>query len=138
MPVPHLYGCKAMGTLQFTFPMNRYNQAILGNYAIIDHNNGEFSLDAHMSEGTLKVEVGDAANQGQVIGRVGNTSNSEGPHPHFHLMDLKDFQTGNGLPVMFKNLPAGQAQIYDIEETNSLLYSDYLFVHIPEEPKERT
>ena len=109
-----------------------FNHAILGNYVIIDHNNGEFSLYGHMSEGTLTVEVGDDVKQGQVIGRVGNTSNSEGPHLHFHLMDSKDFQTGNGLPVMFKNLPAGQAPFCDFDDSNSLLYSDYLFATIPE------
>jgi murein DD-endopeptidase MepM/ murein hydrolase activator NlpD len=30
-----------------------FNHAILGNYAIIDHHNGEFSLYAHMSEGSV-------------------------------------------------------------------------------------
>jgi len=105
-----------------------FNHAILGNYIIIDHQNDEFSLYAHMSEGTLTVEVGDSVKQGQVIGRVGNTSNSDFPHLHFHLMDSMDFQTANGLPVMFKNLLPGQAPIYDFNETNSLIYSDYLFL----------
>ncbi len=105
-----------------------FDHAILGNYAIIDHENGEFSLYAHMSEGTVTVDVGDAVKQGQVIGKVGNTSNSDFPHLHFHLMDSKDFQTANGLPVLFKNVPLGQAPISDHRESNSLLYSDYLFV----------
>jgi hypothetical protein len=109
-----------------------FNHAILGNYVIIDHNNGEFSLYAHMSQNTLTVEVGDNVHRGQVIGKVGNTSNSEGPHLHFQLMDSKDFQTANGLPVMFDNIPIGQAPFFDFKETNSLLYSDYLFVQIPE------
>jgi hypothetical protein len=106
-----------------------FNHAILGNYVIIDHKNGEFSLYAHMSEDTLTVQVGDVVKQGQVIGKVGNTSNSDFPHLHFHLMDSEDFQRGNGLPVMFKNLPSGQDPIYDFKGSNSLLYSDYLFVH---------
>jgi hypothetical protein len=109
-----------------------FDHAILGNYVIIDHHNGEFSLYAHMSQDALAVEVGDAVQQGQVIGRVGNTSNSEGPHLHFQLMDSADFQTANGLPVTFSNLPAGQAPVCDFGEANSLLYSDYLFVHTPE------
>lgn len=36
MPVPHLYGCKAMGNIQFTFLMNRYNQAIFWNVNFAD------------------------------------------------------------------------------------------------------
>ncbi|HEY69223.1 MAG TPA: M23 family metallopeptidase [Anaerolineae bacterium] len=104
-----------------------FNHAILGNYVIIDHENGEFSLYAHMSEGTVTVDAGDAVKQGQVIGKVGNTSNSDSPHLHFHLMDSPDFQTANGLPVLFKNVPLGQAPLSDFKESNSLLYSDYLF-----------
>lgn len=106
-----------------------FNHAILGNYVVIDHRNGEFSLYAHMSEDTLTVEVGDRVRQGQIIGRIGNTSNSDSPHLHFHLMDSANFQLANGLPVMFKNLPAATAPIYDFEGSNSLLYSDYIFIH---------
>ena len=109
-----------------------FNHAILGNYVIIDHLNGEFSLYAHMSENSVLVNVGDRVKQGQVIGRVGNTSNSDFPHLHFHLMDSSDFQTANGLPIIFKNFPYSQAPIYDFEYANSLLYSDYLFIYISE------
>jgi murein DD-endopeptidase MepM/ murein hydrolase activator NlpD len=105
-----------------------FDHAILGNYVIIDHQNGEFSLYAHMSEGSLTVDIGDAVKQGQVIGKVGNTSNSDFPHLHFQLMDSPDFQTANGLPVLFKDVPLGQAPFCDHKESNSLLYSDYLFV----------
>ena len=109
-----------------------FNHAILGNYAIIDHHNGEYSLYAHMSENTLTIKPGDPVTQGQIIGRVGNTSNSDSPHLHFHLMDSPDFQTANGLPVTFTDLPVSQAPLCDFEESNSFLYSDYLFVNIPE------
>jgi len=84
-----------------------------------------------MSEGTLTIKAGDRVARSQVIGRVGNTSNSDFPHLHFQLMDSPYFQTANGLPVMFADLPAGQAPICDFEESNSLLYSDYLFVNLP-------
>ncbi len=109
-----------------------FNHAILGNYAIIDHLNGEFSLYAHMSEKSVAVKVGDSVKQGQVIGKVGNTSNSDFPHLHFHLMDSADFQTANGLPIIFKDFPHSQAPTYDFEEANCLLYSDYLFIYISE------
>ena len=36
MPVPRLYGCKAMGNIQFTFPMNGYNRAIFWNVNFAD------------------------------------------------------------------------------------------------------
>lgn len=109
-----------------------FNHAILGNYVVIDHRNGEFSLYAHMSQGTLTVVVGDVVSQGQTIGKVGNTSNSDYPHLHFHLMDGPDYQVANGLPVTFIDLPAGQPPLCDFRFSNSLLYSDYLFIYSPE------
>ena len=109
-----------------------FTHAILGNYAVIDHLNDEYSLYAHMSEKSVTVQTGDQVKQGQVIGKVGNTSNSDFPHLHFHLMDSPDFLTANGLPVTFSNLPNSQAPISDLQQTNSLLYSDYLFLNIPE------
>ena len=106
--------------------------ALLANYVIIDHQNGEFSLYCHMSEGTVVVKPGDIVKQGQVIGKIGNTGNSTDPHLHFQLMDSKDFLTANGLPVMFKDVPAPQDPMHDYKESNSLLFSDYIFLYIPE------
>ena len=103
---------------------------ILGNFAIIDHQNGEFSVYAHMSENTVTVQPGDQVRQGQVIGRVGNTSNSDFPHLHFHLMDSPDFLTANGLPIRFKNIPDAQPGLWDYKSANTLLYSDYNFLNI--------
>ncbi len=66
----------------------------LGGYGltvILRHDNGtEESLYAHMSR--LLVNVGDRVEQGEVIGLVGSTGNSTGPHLHFELRQL----TGNG------------------------------------------
>ena len=109
-----------------------FTHAILGNFAIIDHQNGEFSVYAHMSEKTVTVQPGDRVKGGQVIGKVGNTSNSDYPHLHFHLMDAPDFMTANGLPVRFKDLPDGQPGHWDFSRSSTLLYSDYLFVNIPD------
>ena len=109
-----------------------FTHAILGNYAIIDHKNGEFSVYAHMSENTVTVQPGEAVRQGQVIGKVGNTSNSDFPHLHFHLMDSEDFLTANGLPVRFSNLPDGQPPGWDFKDGNTLIYSDYIFLNIPD------
>jgi hypothetical protein len=109
-----------------------FTHAILGNYVIIDHMNGEFSVYAHMSENSVNVQAGDRVKQGEVIGKVGNTSNSDFPHLHFHLMDSPDFLTANGLPITFSDLPSPQMPISDLKQANSLLYSDYLFLNIPE------
>lgn len=105
----------------------KFENAYIGNYIIIDHQNGEFSAYVHLSENSIMVKPGDKVEQGQVIAKVGNTANSTEPHLHFQLMDGKDYAAANGLPVMFKDLPTPLEPAHDFAEVNTLIYSDYLF-----------
>jgi len=106
-----------------------FQNAYLGNYVIIDHQNGEFSAYVHLAQNTIAVRSRDKVVQGQVIGRIGNTANSTDPHLHFQLMDSSDYAAANGLPVMFTNLPTPLLSVWDMNIANTLFYSDYLFVH---------
>ena len=56
-----------------------------GNYIIIMHDNGLFTLYAHGQDGSRTVSAGDRVTQGQQIMRVGSTGNSTGPHLHFEV-----------------------------------------------------
>ncbi len=56
---------------------------VRGNMVIIDHGGGVFTGYAHMSE--LDVHVGDTVTQGAVIGKVGTTGLSTGPHLHWEM-----------------------------------------------------
>lgn len=56
-----------------------------GNYIVIDHGNGFETLYAHLLTNSATVRVGAWVEQGQVIGRVGSTGWSTGPHLHFEL-----------------------------------------------------
>jgi murein DD-endopeptidase MepM/ murein hydrolase activator NlpD len=55
-----------------------------GNAVILRHGNGIRTLYAHASR--LLVEQGDWVNQGDVVGEVGSTGHSTGPHLHFELL----------------------------------------------------
>ena len=54
-----------------------------GNYVIIDHNNGYWTLYAHLN--SANVRVGQIVVQGDVIGAMGSTGQSTGPHLHFEV-----------------------------------------------------
>jgi murein DD-endopeptidase MepM/ murein hydrolase activator NlpD len=60
----------------------------LGVYAIVDHviaGQKVSSLYAHMLSGSLAVKVGDRVKVGDLIGLVGNTGQSTGPHLHLGI-----------------------------------------------------
>lgn len=63
---------------------------LMGGYGLavtLDHNQGtQQTLYGHLSE--IFVKPGDAVQQGDVIGRVGSTGNSTGPHLHFEFHQL--------------------------------------------------
>jgi len=54
-----------------------------GNYVIIQHDTGLKTLYGHLM--TIGVKEGDLVRRGQLIGLVGSTGNSTGPHTHFEV-----------------------------------------------------
>jgi murein DD-endopeptidase MepM/ murein hydrolase activator NlpD len=54
-----------------------------GNYVVVDHGNGFQTLYGHLTR--YFVNAGDSIAQGTVLGLVGSTGNSTGPHLHFEL-----------------------------------------------------
>ena len=59
-----------------------------GNMIILQHPNGTRTLYAHMSR--LGVNTGAQVSQGEVIGYVGSTGRSTGPHLHFEVLGAKN------------------------------------------------
>lgn len=72
-----------------------------GKYVSIKHNGTYSTAYAHMSQ--INVKPGQRVRQGQVIGRVGSTGNSTGPHLHFEV--IKDGSQIN--PTKVANLAIG-------------------------------
>ncbi len=66
------------GTIQTAVYSSSY-----GNYVVINHGNSYTTLYAHMS--SMAVSQGQTVNKGDVIGYVGSTGWSTGPHLHYEI-----------------------------------------------------
>lgn len=63
-----------------------WNDQGYGQFVVIDHQIDYVTLYAHLD--TILVKEGDIVGKGQVIGTVGSTGNSTGPHLHFEIRDF--------------------------------------------------
>ena len=54
-----------------------------GNYVVINHNNGFYTIYAHLD--SVTVVEGQVVTMGQVIGTMGHTGNATGTHLHFGI-----------------------------------------------------
>ena len=55
-----------------------------GNFVKIKHNDGTYTLYAHLKDG-IKVKTGQNVKQGDQIGNMGNTGDSKGNHLHYEV-----------------------------------------------------
>lgn len=56
-----------------------------GNYIMINHNNGFYTVYAHMAGFAPNLSVGSTVSRGQVIGYVGSSGWATGPHLHYEI-----------------------------------------------------
>jgi len=86
---------------------------VLGNYVVLDLGptadsaNGamhRYATYAHLQPGSLRVRVRDMVRRGDVLGAIGNSGNSDGPHLHFHVTEAADADAaplrGEGVPFV--------------------------------------
>lgn len=78
------YGSKIFAVNNGTIETREYHYSY-GYYIVINHNNGYYTVYAHMSRFADGLQVGSTVERGQIIGYVGSTGYSTGPHIHFEV-----------------------------------------------------
>ncbi|NMB77953.1 MAG: M23 family metallopeptidase [Methanomicrobiales archaeon] len=120
-----------------------------GNTVVIDIGNGKYAGYCHMVPGSIRVKKGDRVREGDVIGLLGNTGQSDVPHLHFEVVTGKpSIIGGEGYPYVFRNyhqmadpiseeeMQAGDANPKYQGHNAWIYFGDY--VHFFKEPQPRT
>jgi murein DD-endopeptidase MepM/ murein hydrolase activator NlpD len=95
-------------------PQNPTIQSAGGNCVLQDIGNGFAAFYAHFSPGSIKVARGERVRKGQVLGLLGNSGNSSGPHLHFHIVKGRLGIAANGFPYVVDSFKLkGQADSKD-------------------------
>lgn len=67
-------------------PDSTYHGGYAGNYVVLLHADGTYTVYAHLKYGSVpNFVIGDYVAQGQYLGKVGSGGNSGGPHLHFEV-----------------------------------------------------
>jgi Peptidase family M23 len=85
------------------FPPDTVPPALNGNYVVIKMGRGRYAFYAHMQPRSLRVRMGQRVKRGQVLGRLGNTGNSDAPHLHFQIMNGPGPLSSDGLPFELRS-----------------------------------
>jgi murein DD-endopeptidase MepM/ murein hydrolase activator NlpD len=92
-----------------------------GNHVVLDIGGGYFAFYAHLQKNSVTVHVGDQVKKGAVLGRLGNSGNTSGPHLHFHIMTGSSVLGSDGVPYVLESFNlAGQIDIAAFEAAPDL------------------
>ena len=78
-----------------------------GKEVVVDHGYGYTSRYAHLHD--IHVKVGQKLKRGEILGTLGNTGRSTGPHLHYEIR--KQGQPVNPMYFFYENLSAGEYRL---------------------------
>ncbi len=69
-----------------------------GNHVVLDLGGGRYAFYEHLRPGSVRVQPGQRVRRGEVVGELGFTGDSTGPHLHFHVADGPSPLAAEGRP----------------------------------------
>jgi len=102
-----------------------------GRYILLKHNGMYSTSYGHLSRYARGIKAGDNVAQGQVIGYVGSTGLSTGPH-----LDFRFFKNGSPVNPLTVDIPAGEPIHASVKERFNA-YRDYMAARLEMIGKDR-
>lgn len=72
-----------------------------GNLVVLELKSGHYVFYAHLQPGSIRVRENQQVRVGQLLGRLGNSGNSNAPHLHFQVSDGPSLLLSNSVPFVF-------------------------------------
>lgn len=94
-------------------------QKIYGNYIKIKHDNGMYTIYAHLKYGSIKVKNGQRVSKDTIIAYMGNTGYSTGAHLHFEVRDVNNASI-DPTNYLSSDLPSANTTKYTVGKTYTL------------------
>ncbi len=85
-------------------PGEMNSEDLTGNTLVLETENKEYVLFAHLKQNSIVVKEGDVVKQGQKIAECGNSGNSTEAHLHLQLQNVPDFFQATGAKLFFDEI----------------------------------
>jgi murein DD-endopeptidase MepM/ murein hydrolase activator NlpD len=90
-------------------------QQLTGNTIVLQTDNEEYLLMAHLMKGSIVVQEGQDIRKGEILAKCGNSGNSTEPHLHLSLQNAAEMEESIGAKLYFDRI-----------EVNGEIRLDYL------------
>lgn len=70
---------------KINLPVPLTEASVNGNFIGLEIGKGQYAFYVHLQLGSIRVKEGDRVRKGQVLAKLGNSGNTDGPHLHFHV-----------------------------------------------------
>ncbi|HEV8186997.1 MAG TPA: M23 family metallopeptidase [Pyrinomonadaceae bacterium] len=84
-------------------PVPLTDRTITGNMVALKIGEKQYAFYAHLQPGSLRVKVGDRVRKGQLLGKLGDSGNSVGPHLHFQVCSGPLLNSCDFVPYVYRS-----------------------------------
>ena len=92
----------------------KYGSGSYGNYVKLRHDNGMYTMYAHLKYGSVTIKKGTRVLKGERLGYMGATGSATGVHLHFEIRDTNNKKI-DPTPYIDSDLPNKETELKDID-----------------------